>query len=1097
MDNSEYRKILQRYRNMGISLWVEGDDLKFTSINELSEEQMSFLKSHKMGLLNVLRKEVKSKEFPLTDIQSSYLLGRMESFDYGGLSCQIYMEMEYQNLDAMKVQNVWNILVQRHEMLRAVIHNDGYQVIRNEVPELKVKYYDLTKNASAIDELTSIRNERENKTFQIGEWPFFDVAVSQLPNTAVIHLTIDFLIADWMSIWLLLNEFELLYNGTAKELPTIELTFEEYLNIESEMKNTVKYRTDKRYWFDRIDQFAECPDIPVLEKDKVQNKFERYFAQFSLEEWDSLKTKAAVSGCTPTAVIMSAYAKVLELWSADSMFALNLTLLNRLPLHDDVNKIIGDFTSVNLLEIDLSEENAFIDDVRRIQKQMFQDLDHRSYSGVQVLREIIRRKGNEKGLYPYVFTSSLGLVEETSIEGKIGDYGISKTPQVFIDCQAMDNKHGLRINWDVRAGIFPEHLVEDMFSTFIQVLRKLIKREDAWKSKRLVTIPERQQLVRTRVNQTKQIQPYKSLHGGILERISEYKDKVCIIDGKGTTTYGDLKHRAENIAAKLLSRGCQPGDRVGIMIPKSSEQIEAVLGSLMIGAVYVPIDDSQPISRINKMLSSADARYVLKFSEFKEVVEVGNAIDIDEVCHNIDSVHAFDSKEDDLAYIIFTSGSTGMPKGVQITHGAAVNTINDIINRFSISEKDSILALSKLNFDLSVFDIFGMLSVGGTIVLPKMESYLDAGHWYDLMKKNHITVWNTVPALMQILLEYLDRKSVESIDIRLALLSGDWVPVTMPKTIWNYAEDAEVVALGGATEASIWSNYYICGKDDIYKESIPYGYPLSNQSYQILDKGARDCPDWVAGELCIGGKGLALGYVNAEKDTESQFTRDRVGERLYRTGDYGYYTTAGEIIFLGRRDNQIKLRGHRIELGEIESVLRSHPAITNIHIMLCGESSKNIFATICCKEDILISEIGAFIGQRLPEHMVPGAIKIVDELPLTSNGKVDTETIKGFYEEWQTTNNSELKTSSSNELEKKMLEMLESYLGITNILAESNVYELGADSLVLAQFIGQLKEYLEVIYPNTTFSFDSLLRQILNTPTIRELSVFVTPVYNF
>lgn len=292
------------------------------------------------------------------------------------------------------------------------------------------------------------------------------------------------------------------------------------------------------------------------------------------------------------------------------------------------------------------------------------------------------------------------------------------------------------------------------------------------------------------------------------------------------------------------------------------------------------------------------------------------------------------------AYIIYTSGSTGQPKGVVISHRAALNTITDINRRFNINQGDRVLGLAQLSFDLSVYDIFGPLSVGGALVYPSVDRLTDPSRWAELMLEHEVTVWNSVPALMQILVAYLNSElKITLPKFRLALLSGDRIPLTLPDMLVKRLPTVQVISLGGATEASIWSIYHIYKGLKADWRSIPYGRPLANQGFRVLDSQMRDCPVWVTGELYITGHGLAEGYLGDKETTHERFLLHPVdGQRLYRTGDLGRYIPGGEIEFLGREDNQVKIKGHRIELGEIESTLLKHPAVAAAAVVVDGSS---------------------------------------------------------------------------------------------------------------------------------------------------------------
>jgi amino acid adenylation domain-containing protein len=309
-------------------------------------------------------------------------------------------------------------------------------------------------------------------------------------------------------------------------------------------------------------------------------------------------------------------------------------------------------------------------------------------------------------------------------------------------------------------------------------------------------------------------------------------------------------------------------------------------------------------------------------------------------------VALLDSRQgpDDLAYVIYTSGSTGLPKGVMIDHRGAVNTILDINHRFGVTSEDRVLALSALNFDLSVYDIFGVLAAGGTIVMPAENALRDPVAWLELLVQERVTLWNTVPALLEMLVEYTEAfpGALNSSSLRLALLSGDWIPVSLPDRLRMLIPVVEIISLGGATEASIWSILYPITMVDPAWKSIPYGQPLCNQRFFVLNEHLEPCPVWVPGQLYISGIGLARGYWRDEEKTQASFLlHPQTGERLYRTGDVGRYLPDGNIEFLGREDFQVKVGGHRIELGEIEATLLEHPQVSKAIVTAIGKRFEN------------------------------------------------------------------------------------------------------------------------------------------------------------
>lgn len=382
------------------------------------------------------------------------------------------------------------------------------------------------------------------------------------------------------------------------------------------------------------------------------------------------------------------------------------------------------------------------------------------------------------------------------------------------------------------------------------------------------------------------------------------------------------------------------------MLPKGIWQIAGVLGTLLAGGVYLPIDSKQPLQRRNDIIQDSGVKFVLT----EKVEELYNQEKLTTINVNIlDATTEYQLREiagvrgSDPAYIIYTSGTTGKPKGVVISHEAAMNTIYDVIERFSLNRETVILGLSNLAFDLSVFDIFGCFQVGGTLVLPDDELKKNPKHILDLIIINRVTVLNAVPAQMKMLDSYMDNAGILEISwVKLIIMSGDWIPVGLPENLFKKFTNAIVVSMGGATECAIWSIFHIIPRGYEKKNSIPYGKPLSNQKFYILNAGMEDCPDGVSGDIYIAGKGLAKEYFKDKEMTDQKFIfLPRIGERIYKTGDVGQYDEAGIIEFLGRSDNQVKVRGHRIELTEIDSILSENKELDDVVSIIVGDAQED------------------------------------------------------------------------------------------------------------------------------------------------------------
>ena len=418
----------------------------------------------------------------------------------------------------------------------------------------------------------------------------------------------------------------------------------------------------------------------------------------------------------------------------------------------------------------------------------------------------------------------------------------------------------------------------------------------------------------------------------------------------------------------------------------------------------------------------------------------------------------------DLAYVIYTSGSTGKPKGVMIEHDAAMNTISDLVKRFEIDSHDRVLALSALGFDLSVFDIFGLLGCGGSMVLPDPDGLREPNHWHSLLTEHQVTIWNTVPALMELLVDYVESNGLKlPASLRLIMLSGDWIPTHLPARIKKFLPNAEIMSLGGATEASIWSIYYPIGEVSSAWKSIPYGYPLANQTYHVLNARGENCPDWVTGELYIGGVGLSAGYWQNQQQTDERFIT-RGNERLYRTGDLGRFWPNGWIEFQGRNDHQVKIQGYRIEIGEIETALRQHPRIVKCAVKPIGQDkgAKRLAAYIILNSDQNVpdqEEFRQFLRQQLPDYMIPRSFTVISLLPLSSNGKIDYSQLPDPADQHL---HSTVDSPVTSALGKKIIELISDVLKTDEIDLKANLLDLGADSISMIRLANRMQSNLAI-----------------------------------
>ncbi|MBL1100552.1 non-ribosomal peptide synthetase [Streptomyces coffeae] len=958
-------ELLARYADEGVVLWAEDGQLRFRAPHgRLTDTHRAELRTHKEAILRHLEAEKPAPQvdpenrhepFPLTDVQAAYLIGRTDAYAYGSVGCYAYVELEYPDLDVDRVTAVWRELVQRHDMLRAVIHHDGYQQVLPDVPALSVGADDLTALPAATAE-TQVEHTRARLSASeapTDQWPLFDVHVTRTAERAVLHLSFDMLVVDHASLRILLAEFQRGYGGAALSEPP-RITFRDYVLVRRALADTDGHARDRAYWTERLDTLPPAPELPLAEaweaavSDPGEGSrtpvpgdavtFRRLEVLLAAADRDRLTERAARRGLTVSTALLAAYAETVGAWSRTSRFTLNVPTVDRPDLHEDIGRLIGDFTSLELLAVDLDAPATFAERTRSVAQQLLEDLAHPLFTGSEVLAELSRRAGAPV-LMPVVFTSALGNGATSEGVPPEVTYAVTRTPQVWLDCQAMRRGDTLSLSWDIREGALSHGVADAMFEAYTTLVRSLSAEgeagEAAWDAPARIPLPKAQAARRSAVNTTEGPLPDALLHEPVLAQAHATPDAIAVRTPELALSYQQLVARASALAEALTASGLRPGDPVAIWADKGWEQVVAALGTLIAGGAYLPVDTAQPPARRDTIIADAGVRTVLTQSWLAELDDLPvdvSALAVDLLPENTTTTPGTTGARrdpDQLAYVIYTSGSTGMPKGVMISHRAALNTVEDINRRFAVTERDRVLGIAGLGFDLSVYDLFGPLAVGATLVLPQADRRGDPSHWAELVRDFGVTVWNSVPGQLHMLCDWhRSEPPTDDASLRLALISGDWIPVALPDQARELLPGLEIISLGGATEGSIWSIAHPIGEVDTARPSIPYGKPLTNQTFAVLDRNLRPRPEWVPGELYIGGAGVALGYFGDEERTAQRFLTDPVtGERLYRTGDLGRYLPDGTIEFLGREDAQVKIRGYRVELAEVEAAVQAHPAV--------------------------------------------------------------------------------------------------------------------------------------------------------------------------
>lgn len=947
-------ELLVELEKKGITFETVDGKLKYKdSKGNFTEDSKEKVKKYREEIIEILKKKQTIDDFitdnnceatvyPLTDVQAAYLVGKTEAVKWGGIGCKGYIEVDFGSYSEEEISRAWEVLVDRHEMLRAKVTETGFEILERDEIDYEIEIINLQKmeEKEKTVTLSRIREDFSKYVFHTENPPLFKVVITKRMEGNFFHLLVDLIVSDFASVQILISEMGELLKGISLE--KLRYRFSDYAMFNQQRKGSLKWHQDRMYWIERLKKLPKAPILPQDGRaaDKCENTYEFYRFQRHINQsgWKQIKEIAGEYGVTVSAVLIGIYAEVISKWSSNKHFTLNLPIQNRPTMGNNINSIVGDFTAVNLLEVNVTQNMSFIERVKEITERLMEDLEHNSFSGVEVLRELSKVSEEKEVLMPIVFT---GVLKTDGTAGTI-EYGFSHTPQVWIDCQIVDEldsedqEKGLMISWDARKGAIKESIVTEMFEVFIETIRILgTKHSEEWKNPLEIVVPSASQK-KIICEQNKNVTKQSLIQQRFVEYAQKNSKRTAVIDALEKVTYGELLERAEYIAGYLRKEFVENSTGlVAIRMKKSANQIAAVMGVLIAGFSYLPIDIKQPLARQEKILSKANI--ILELDEKK----------VNMILQNLEyRLEKHPESQNTIAYVIFTSGSTGEPKGVVMSHTAAQNTLISIENMYNISEDDTVLGIAELSFDLSVFDIFSVLGVGGTLVLPNPEKGPDASHWGRLLNEYKVTLWNSVPAQAE-MLDAFASKSESYPTVRLVLLSGDWINTSLPGRLRRIMTNAQIVSLGGATEGGIWSVFHEI--DEIEERpTILYGKALHGQWTGIVDEELRICPQYVSGQIAIGGYSLAEGYLGDSALTEEKFVHVEGGKkRIYLTGDNGRYVENDDIEFLGRLDNQVKINGHRIEIAEIEAALMKIPQVENCCVVYHrNEGTGNLVAFI-------------------------------------------------------------------------------------------------------------------------------------------------------
>lgn len=953
--------------------------------------------------------------YGLTAMQAGMLYNSLINTDEGTDLVQMRTVIKGK-LDTACLADSINKVIERYSVLRTVFMyqnlDEAKQVVLAQRP-CEVGITNLENDSieeceRKIDEY--LLEDRKNK-MDLSRNILFRVHVFICPDmTYNVIYTFHHIILDGWSVGIVMSEIYKIYDavqaGVTVNLP-VPVNMGQYIKWLELGKSKGE---SLFYWKKLLKGYEEPVEIPRTYNGKVDSKYKRHAIDYacSKELTQRMNEYCRKNQCTLSSMVHAIYGILLQRLTGKKDVVFGTVVSGRPAELDNVDSIVGMLINTIPFRVTTKEKQTFSELLKEVMAEMVAS-DKHSYLQ---LAEVMNTSPLKSDLLHLVI--AFENYYSSGVDNKEKDYSIEKNVAyeqtsydintVFIPGEC------LRIKATFNEAVFEPQFIEEICEHFAAIA-DLVTAEGEVSVEDIdyLSSEERKRVV-YEFNETEHQYSDKLLLHEMFERnVRENPEGIAVICNDRSVSYRELNEMSNSLARAIRDSGSGPREPIGILVKRDIEMVAAVVAASKSNCMYIPFESSHPNMRIVKEIEDLQISRIITTSDQREKLD-GIMAETECIEHIFvaDDDKYKDSKEDNLdndissdarAYVIFTSGSTGKPKGVVVAHKPVVNVIEYLNSRYDIGKNDRMLFVTSICFDLSVYDIWGMLAAGGVIEMVPTDKMGDHHYLMQRLCSGDITVWDSAPSVIQQLMPLFDEYSEGSNSrLKRVLTGGDWVDLNLSEEIKKISPECRVTALGGATEATIYSNYYDIDKVNPGWVSIPYGKPIQNAKYYVLDEKLRPQPIGVKGDLYIGGQCLADGYINdavltAEKFIPNPFVTDN--SIMYKTGDSARWYYDGNLEFLGRNDFQIKLRGYRIETGEIEYQIKQYDGITDALVLVrgTGETDKALVAYYVTEKDISQEELTAYLRGLLPEYMVPKLYVSLLEFPLNDNGKIDRKNL--------------------------------------------------------------------------------------------------------
>ena len=999
------------------------------------------------------------------------------------------------NLDIETLEKAFSKLIERHETLRTSFEN-----IEGEIVQRVSNNIDFKVDYVNIEETTL---DRENlidnfvRAFDLSKAPLLRVGIIRTEKARhTILFDMHHIISDGVSMGILTKEFVKLYDG--KALEKINVQYKDFSAWQNSLLKSEKMKAQEEYWLQRFSD-----DIPVLNmpidfiRPAVQS-FEGNSLSLKLDKelTKDLNKVAKETESTMYMVLLSAVNLLLSQYSGQEDIVIGSPIAGR--THADLEKIIGAF--VNTLPMrNYPEGNKnyeeFLKEVKETALRAYENQDYQFEELVEKLN--IRRDISRNPLFDVMFT--MQNMDSSEIELKdlkfVQCKNKNKVAKFDLNFTAAEVGEGIVIDIGYATKLFAIDTVERIAQHFKEILNAITKNTKI-KLNEIEMLSEKEKIkLLYEFNNTYTDYPKdKTIKQLFQEQVENTPDNVALVDEDKSFTYKELNEKSNSLARILVNKGAKPGAVVGIVVERCVETIVGIIAIIKTGAAYMPIDSDYPLDRVKYMIEDSNAKILLAEKDIINFSELNiDALDLNskELYMEDISNTEFNGTIYEPIYLIYTSGTTGLSKGVMVSNINLVNYTNWIKNKLNLNEKDKTAIVSSLAFDLSYTGFYSAILSGCEIHIIKKELYLNPEFLLDYININNITYLKLTPSLFSVLnnsSKLLNKDYLNS--MRYLVLGGEKINIQEVQKFHDKYPHISIMNHYGPTETTIGSISEIIDFTKLQEEKhrCCIGYPIDNTKVYILDKQDNLSPIGVFGEICIAGDGVSKGYINNSELTYEKFIwkqiRNGIEERIYRTGDYGRRLSNGKIEFLGRIDNQIKVRGFRVELKEIESRIIENEFIKETVVIPREdkEGDKHLCAYLVCHKEVAVSELRKQLLKKLPEYMVPSYFVQLEKMPLTNNGKLDMKALPQPDGNIATGTEYERPRNKNEEI---LVEIWGEVLSVENIGINHDFFHLGGHSLKATSLVSKIHKELNVEVP---------IKEIFQCPTIKGISEYIESI---